>query len=115
MIKILEGNRRGGVKTLSVPGVGSGGGVRLLLIAQTNVQLSLTNRWIIPLLSSSSFFVLFFHSFQIKNKYVFFFLLSMKQFAGIPQRSMVSLNDPMGIWPTIPSIRTVHSVGHLIE
>ncbi|CAJ1944071.1 unnamed protein product [Sphenostylis stenocarpa] len=32
--------------------------------------------------------------------------------AGITERSMVSLNDPTGICPTIPSIRTLHFMGH---
>ncbi|KAL9326420.1 hypothetical protein ACSQ67_007065 [Phaseolus vulgaris] len=34
------------------------------------------------------------------------------QFAGITERSMVSLNDPTEICPTISSIRTLHFMGH---
>ncbi|KAK7388950.1 hypothetical protein VNO78_23779 [Psophocarpus tetragonolobus] len=47
---------------------------------------------------------------------VFFFNFSFSPFngavAGITERSMVSLNDPTGICPTIPSIRTLHLMGH---
>lgn len=43
-----------------------------------------------------------------------FFLLALLNgaVAGITERSMVSLNDPTGICPTIPSIRTLHLLGH---
>ncbi|GKV28028.1 hypothetical protein SLEP1_g37130 [Rubroshorea leprosula] len=34
----MGNNRTGGVQPLSVPGVGTGGGTQLLLIAQTNVH-----------------------------------------------------------------------------
>ena len=63
--------------------------------------MSLTNRWIILHLLFSFFFF-------------FLFLLALLNgaVAGITERSMVSLNDPTGICPTIPSIRTLHLLGH---
>lgn len=67
-----------------------------------------------------SFF--FFHLSLFFEKYIYnqknkciFFPPFHEAVAGITERSMVSINDPIGVWPTIPSITTVHSVGHLIE